>query len=235
MSLRLLVDNDPGWFPDPNGALAEPNGLLAVGGDLSVQRLVSAYRQGIFPWFNPGEPLLWWSPDPRMVLRPEALHISRSLKKTLQKNRYHTTFDRAFSDVMRLCGEPYPGRDSSWIGPEMLTAYTRLHKSGIAHSVETWDRDDQLCGGLYGVLIGAAFFGESMFSRRSDASKIALVGLCQRLQAIGVRVLDCQMVTPHLASMGSTPISRAQFLRDITGLVNTTTQPFTDRSAIEQS
>jgi len=228
VSLRLLVDDDPGWFPDPKHALREPNGLLAVGGDLSVTRLVSAYRQGIFPWFSNGEPILWWSPDPRMVLRPDTIHISRSLKKTIRRHVFRTTLDEDFGAVISACAQAAPGREETWIGKEMIAAYTRLHHHGVAHSVETRDAEGHLCGGLYGLLIGRVFFGESMFSRCSDASKLAMVALCRRLQALDVPLIDCQMVTPHLARMGAVTIPRRRFLREIHRAVTAQAGPFTD-------
>lgn len=198
-------------FPPLEMALTKPNGLLAAGGDLSPQRLISAYRQGIFPWFNEDEPILWWSPDPRMVLFPSELKISRSLKKVLRKGHYKICTDRHFDQVMRSCAAaPREGQSGTWIHPEMMMAYTSLHKMGLAHSVETWI-DDKLVGGLYGIALGKVFFGESMFSSITDASKIALVHLVKQLEHQGVGMIDCQMKTAHLASFGAREIPRKEF------------------------
>ncbi len=202
-------------FPPVERALAEPrgpNGLLAAGGDLSPQRLLAAYRRGIFPWYSAGEPILWWSPDPRMVLFPDELKISRSLAKVLRNADYEVRLDTAFADVMAACASmPRPGQAGTWITAEMQAAYRRLHQLGYAHSVETWI-DGRLAGGLYGVAIGRAFFGESMFSRRSNASKIALAHLCEHLERLEFGIIDCQMETPHLASLGARPIPRSDFV-----------------------
>ncbi len=198
-------------FPRLDTALAEPNGLLAAGGDLSPQRMIAAYRHGIFPWYSAGEPILWWSPDPRMVLFPEELSISRSLAKTLRNARYEVRLDTAFGDVVKACaGKPRAGQSGTWITPEMLAAYRELHLLGYAHSVETWI-GDTLAGGLYGVAIGRAFYGESMFSHARDASKIALAHLCAHLKRRGFGIIDCQMETRHLASLGARPIPRRDF------------------------
>ena len=201
-------------FPTPEQALREPNGLLAAGADLSPGRLLAAYRQGIFPWFNAGEPILWWSPDPRMVLRPDGFKLSRSLAKTLRSGRYAVSFDRAFTEVMQACAAPRDGQAGTWIQPEIVAAYTALHRLGYAHSVESW-RDGQLVGGLYGVAIGRMFYGESMFSRQADASKVALAHLCAGLTAAGFGLIDCQMKTAHLASLGADEIPRAEFIRQV--------------------
>jgi leucyl/phenylalanyl-tRNA--protein transferase len=199
-------------FPPPATALREPNGLLAAGADLSPQRLVSAYRRGIFPWFGAGDPILWWSPDPRMVLIPDQLKISRSLTKTLRNADYTVKLDSAFAQVIAACATtPREGQSGTWIVPAMQAAYLRLHGLGIAHSVETW-HDGKLVGGLYGIALGQAFFGESMFSHRTDASKIALAHLCAYLAAREFGIIDCQMETVHLASMGASPIPRDDFL-----------------------
>lgn len=203
-------------FPPLEQALIEPNGLLAAGGDLSVPRLLAAYRRGIFPWFNPGEPILWWSPDPRMVLFPSEFKLSRSLKKKLKRAEYEVRVDTAFARVMRACAEPREPGGGTWIGEPMLAAYGELHEAGYAHSFETWRRDEQdehLVGGLYGVAIGRAFFGESMFSRETDASKIALAHLVAHLERHAFGVIDCQMNTAHLASLGARAIARAEFSR----------------------
>jgi len=201
-------------FPPVETALVEPNGLLAAGGDLAPERLLAAYRLGIFPWYSPGEPLLWWSPDPRMVLFPAELKISRSFAKTLKNGRYEVRLDTSFARVMGECAEPRGGQSGTWISAEMRSAYTRLHQLGYAHSVETWI-DEELVGGLYGVAIGRAFYGESMFSRVSDASKIALAHLCRYLDRRGFAVIDCQMKTPHLASLGAREIPRREFVAEL--------------------
>jgi leucyl/phenylalanyl-tRNA--protein transferase len=198
-------------FPPPERALREPNGLLAAGGDLSPGRLLAAYRRGIFPWFSAGDPILWWSPDPRMVLRPDELKISRSLRRTLRNGTYRVRLDHDFAGVVHACAEaPRDGQRGTWITMEMQQAYLALHRLGHAHSVETWI-DGQLAGGLYGVAIGRAFFGESMFSRVSDASKIALAHLCLHLKRLDFGIIDCQMETAHLASLGARPIPRRDF------------------------
>ena len=202
-------------FPPVELALAEPdgpNGLLAAGGDLSPERILAAYRRGIFPWYSAGEPILWWSPDPRMVLFPSELKISRSLAKTLRNRDYTVTLDTDFGAVVAACAEtPRDGQQGTWITVEMQAAYRRLHELGHAHSVEVW-MDGKLAGGLYGVALGRAFYGESMFSRRRDASKIALVHLCFFLQRHGFGIIDCQMETMHLATLGARPIPRSEFV-----------------------
>lgn len=205
-------------FPPLENALSEPNGLLAAGGDLSPQRLLEAYRKGIFPWFNEGEPILWWSPDPRMVLFPNELKISRSLRKTLKKDHYQIRTDRNFSQVMHACASPRKGQAGTWIHPEMIAAYTALHEMGLAHSVEIW-MDGVLAGGLYGVTLGKVFFGESMFSRVPDASKIAFVYLVKQLQCWEFGLIDCQVKTGHLASLGAREISRKEFSQKLDTLI----------------
>jgi len=205
-------------FPPVQRALQEPNGLLAAGGDLSTQRLLSAYKKGIFPWFSEGEPILWWSPDPRMTMFPANIRISRSLHKILKQNRYTIRADTAFSSVMHACAAPRHGQIGTWIHPEMIAAYENLHQLGLCHSVETW-LDDELVGGLYGVSLGRAFFGESMFSRVSDASKIALVYLARQLQQWDFGLIDCQMKTPHLVSMGAIEIPRQEFSNLLAALI----------------
>ncbi|MGH8763667.1 MAG: leucyl/phenylalanyl-tRNA--protein transferase [Nitrosospira sp.] len=206
-------------FPPLNSALTHPNGLLAVGGDLSPRRLIEAYRHGIFPWFNEGEPVLWWSPDPRMVLFPGELRISRSLKKALKKGDYEIRVDSAFSEVMQACAKPRRERPGTWIHAEMISAYAALHEMGSAHSVEVWI-GGELMGGLYGVAQGRMFFGESMFSRVSDASKIAFVHLVMHLERRGFHMIDCQMKTAHLASLGAREIPRKEFSQKLKELVN---------------
>lgn len=197
-------------FPPP--FLAEPDGLLAVGGDLSVERLLLAYRSGIFPWYEDGEPLLWWSPDPRLVLLPEELHVSRSLARTLRRGTFRIAYDTDFAQVIRKCADARgPGRDGTWITRAMIAAYNRLHRGGYAHCAEAW-QGDVLAGGLYGVAIGGCFFGESMFSEAPDASKAAFAALVERLRESGFRLIDCQVHTPHLVRFGAREIPRRAFL-----------------------
>ena len=212
--LFSLDGTDPDTpFPPPSMAETDPDGLLAIGGDLSETRLLNAYRAGIFPWFSDNQPLLWWSPDPRTLLFPDRLHVSRSLRKTLRRQLFHVTFDTAFEQVIQHCARiPRAGQDGTWITTGMIDAYCKLHRHGHAHSVEVW-HGDELAGGLYGVAIGAAFYGESMFSRRRDASKIALVKLIDKLAAAGFLFLDCQVVTDHLMSLGAETVDRSAFLR----------------------
>ena len=199
------------WFPPVEAA--EDYGLLAIGGDLSAERLLLAYSLGIFPWYNPGEPILWWSPDPRCVLFPDELHISRSLQRCLRKQPFRVSFNENFPGVIYWCRRLRAGPEGSgtWITPDMRKAYLRLHELGFAHSVECWE-EEQLVGGIYGVCIGRCFFGESMFSRRPNASKIALVELVRHLQDKDFVLLDCQQTTEHLLSMGAREISRKDFL-----------------------
>jgi leucyl/phenylalanyl-tRNA--protein transferase len=200
-------------FPPPH--LATREGLLAVGGDLSLQRLLLAYRQGIFPWFSDAEPILWWSPDPRLVLYPEKMHLSASLKKRIRQHRFQLTADRAFNAVITQCSRvPRKKQDGTWIVASMVEAYTILHHNGFAHSIEAW-QEDELVGGLYGVSLGRCFFGESMFSRATDASKIALAGLVQFLSGLKFKLIDCQVPTPHLISLGATEIPRKRFLSEL--------------------
>ena len=212
-----LRTTDP--FPSPRRALRKPNGLLAAGADLAVPRLLDAYRHGIFPWYSPGEPVLWWSPDPRMVLVPARIGVSRSLRKRIKRREYEVRTDTAFEAVMRACAKPRPDQQGTWISEEMIEAYVALHKAGYAHSVETWG-SDALVGGLYGVAIGRVFFGESMFARRTDASKVALARLARQLERWSFGLIDCQMSTPHLASLGAQEIARADFMRAVEELVN---------------
>ena len=197
-------------FPPLDKALREPNGLLAAGGDLSAERLLAAYRHGCFPWYQEGQPLLWWSPDPRTVLYPDELHVSRSLRKRMRQESFTVTFDQAFADVIDGCARPRSYTQETWITSHMKAAYLKLHEMGVAHSVEVW-RDRQLVGGLYGLAIGRLFFGESMFSQASDASKVGFVTLVERLQAWGFKLVDCQMPTQHLASFGARAIPRRTF------------------------
>src|ERR1700704_233608 len=189
-------------FPPIQSALKDPNGLLAAGADLSRERLLEAYRHGIFPWFSEGDPILWWSPDPRMILFPAELKISRSFGKTLRNRSYEARFDSAFDEVLAGCAAPRKGSPGTWISGAMIEAYRNLHRLGYAHSVETWI-DGDLAGGLYGAAIGRGFFGESMFSRARDASKIALAALVAHLESAGFGLIDCQMRTPHLETLGA--------------------------------
>lgn len=215
--LGWIGRDDP--FPPVEQALREPNGLLCAGGDLSQRRLLEAYRHGIFPWYSRGEPILWWSPDPRMVLHCEELKVSRSLSKSLRNKGFELRVDSAFREVLKGCAEPRGDGGGTWLSPAMRTAYLALHEAGHAHSFETW-RDGELVGGLYGVAIGRMFYGESMFSRATDASKVALVHLVRFLQARGFPLVDCQMRTPLLASLGAREVARRSFLRAVSALVN---------------
>ena len=208
---RLSAHRSDLRFPPVD--LASPEGLLAIGGDLRPERLLEAYRHGIFPWNSGNQPILWWSPDPRTVLFPEKLHISRSLKRSLRPGQFSLTLDTKFREVMLGCAGPRPQYPDggTWITAEMLAAYTRLHELGYAHSVETW-QEGQLVGGLYGVALGGAFFAESMFTHASDASKIALVSLVRQLQTWGFRLIDCQQSSPHITALGAEAIPRQNFL-----------------------
>ena len=206
-------------FPPLHTALTAPNGLLAVGGDLSPQRLIEAYRSGIFPWFNSGEPVLWWSPDPRMVLFPGKIRISKSLRKVLKKGGYEVRLDTAFRQVIEACAAPRLQQAGTWIHDEVVSAYSILHEMGMAHSVEIWI-GGELAGGLYGVAQGRVFFGESMFSHVPNASKIALVHLAGQLERWGFGMIDCQMKTAHLASLGAVEIAREEFSQRLKELVN---------------
>jgi leucyl/phenylalanyl-tRNA---protein transferase len=208
-------------FPPVTQALRSPNGLLAAGGDLSSSRLLEAYRHGIFPWFSAGEPVLWWSPDPRMVLFPNEFKVSHSLHKTLQKKGYEVRTDSAFEQVMRSCAAPREGANGTWIHEEMIAAYCELHRLGYAHSVETW-MENKLVGGLYGMSIGRMFYGESMFSFKTDASKIALAHLSAQLARWNFGMIDCQMNTPHLSSLGAREIPRTEFIARLQDLINYT-------------
>ncbi|MBF0426142.1 MAG: leucyl/phenylalanyl-tRNA--protein transferase [Magnetococcales bacterium] len=215
MPVFRLPDEEP-LFPPVE--LAEADGLLAVGGDLSPERLLAAYRLGIFPWYAEGQPLLWWSPDPRMVLKPEWFHLPRSLKKTLRQGRFHLTLDQAFPEVMRACGA-VRAATGTWVTEAMIAAYIRLHEMGFAHSAEAWEPwegSHRLVGGVYGVAIGRCFFGESMFFHVADASKCAFAFLVDILRAKGFTLIDCQMHTPHLARFGARTMPRRQFLAELT-------------------
>lgn len=197
-------------FPALSAALKDPDGLLAIGGDLSPERMLNAYQRGIFPWYNEGQPILWWSPDPRWVLEPAAVKISRSLGKTLRRQVFQVTFDTQFSRVVSLCAAPRKDTDATWITRDISQSFTLLHQQGYAHSVECW-HDNRLVGGLYGLAIGRVFFGESMFSHRNDASKVALVHLARQLQAWDFRLIDCQVYSRHLESLGAVAMSRDRF------------------------
>jgi leucyl/phenylalanyl-tRNA--protein transferase len=205
-------------LPPVERALREPNGLLAAGGDLSPERLLDAYRRGVFPWFGEDDPLLWWSPDPRMVLFVREVHVSRSLRRVIRSRRFRVTADVAFGEVIAGCGAPAVDRESTWITPAMEKAYQRLASLGLAHSVEAW-AGSELAGGLYGVAIGRMFYGESMFSRQRDASKVVLVHLGRQLERWGFELIDCQMSTPHLASLGAREIPRSQFVERLQRLI----------------
>lgn len=207
----LAAEDPPERFPPVSQALDEPQGLLAAGGDLSPERLVAAYRRGIFPWYSPGEPVLWWSPDPREVLFPAEMHRSRSLQRTIRRGTFQVTQDAAFGQVIAACAAARGERTGTWITAEMQAAYCELHRRGLAHSIEAW-LDGELAGGLYGVRTGRVFCGESMFSRRDDASKVALAWLVDRCPGLGIALIDCQMPSEHLRRLGSRPIPRRQFL-----------------------
>jgi len=206
-----LDPNVRGVFPDVSEALTEPDGLLAIGGDLSMERLLAAYRHGIFPWYSYGQPILWWSPNPRTILCLTALRVSRSLRKALKRPDYEIRFDTAFAEVLKQCAQPRKDGLGTWITDEMHRAYVRLHRAGFAHSVEVW-RDNELIGGLYGVALGKIFFGESMFSRQRDASKIAFVYLVRQLAKWRFALVDCQVYSEHLASLGAERIPRERFI-----------------------
>jgi leucyl/phenylalanyl-tRNA--protein transferase len=208
-------------FPPVEQATAE--GLLAIGGDLRPERLIEAYRHGIFPWYNDDQPILWWSPDPRAVLFPARLHVPRSVEKIIRRRQFTVTFDRCFRDVMIQCAAPRPQypEGGTWITPAMIAAYTRLHELGYAHSVEAWE-EDRLVGGVYGVALGGAFFAESMFTRVDNASKVALVSLVRQLHAWGFRIMDCQQSSPHVMRFGAEEIARREFLRHLATAIGLT-------------
>ncbi|MDR9497791.1 MAG: leucyl/phenylalanyl-tRNA--protein transferase [Hydrogenovibrio sp.] len=211
LSAPFWLDPHPVAFPPTHLALNEPDGLLAIGGDLTSEWLLSAYQKGIFPWYAHDDPILWWTPNPRSVLFTDAIHLSKSLRKRLRQQRYRVTFDQDFTQVMSACAHtPRPDQDGTWILPEMIQAYERLFQQGHAHSVEVWEQEE-LVGGLYGVVIGRMFYGESMFSRHNDASKIALVALCTQLRQWGFRLIDTQVATDHLQRLGARLVSREHF------------------------
>lgn len=212
-------------FPPIDAALEEPNGLLAAGGDLSPARILAAYRRGIFPWFGAGQPILWWSPDPRMVLYVEEFHASHSLKKRVKRGDFEVRLDTAFDDVIEQCAQtPRDGQLGTWITPAVMDAYRELHAEGFGHSVEAW-QDGELVGGLYGLAIDHMFFGESMFAHESDASKVALTGLIDLLRGLDVPLVDCQQETAHLATFGARPISRRRFAAHLSDLIHSTEPP----------
>lgn len=217
--IPLLGPGDP--FPPVERAMDDPNGLLAAGGGLGVARLVEAYSHGIFPWFSEGDPVLWWCPDPRMVLATDAVHVSRSLQRRLRRHDYQITMDRAFAEVLRDCAAPRRDHAETWLVPSMMRAYQRLHDAGVAHSLEVWI-DGSLAGGIYGVAIGRMFFGESMFSRQTNGSKMALVALAAQLTRWAFPLIDCQMQTAHLVTMGAREMARAKFVPLVTRLVQRT-------------
>lgn len=207
-------------FPDTSLAETEPNGLLAIGGDLTTTRILKAYEKGVFPWFSAGQPILWWSPSPRMVLYPGELHVSRSLRKSLRNKGFEVSINRAFDAVIQGCAGPRRGQPDTWLVPGMIDAYSKLHEAGYAHSFEVW-HEDFLVGGLYGVALGQVFFGESMFSRRANASKIALVLLAEHAQTLPLRLIDCQIHTDHLSTLGAREIRRDQFRRELSHAIDT--------------
>ncbi len=214
--IPFLGPADP--FPPVDQALDHPDGLLAAGGSLSTRRLLDAYRRGIFPWFSEGDPILWWSPDPRTVLRPSRVHVSHSLRKRLRKDAFLITIDRAFTRVLDGCAAPRADDAGTWLSTPMRRAYTTLHGAGFAHSIEVW-MDGELAGGIYGVAIGRMFFGESMFTRRTDASKIAMVRLAAQLDRWACPLIDCQLETDHLLSLGAEPLPRREFVAEVAHLV----------------
>ncbi|MBT8146250.1 MAG: leucyl/phenylalanyl-tRNA--protein transferase [Gammaproteobacteria bacterium] len=218
------LDPDRIGFPDTDQALTSPNGLLAAGGSLRPEWLIHAYQRGIFPWFEADQPILWWCPDPRMVLFPEELHVSRSLNKLIRNNPFQLSIDEDFAAVITACSEPRLKSEDTWITEELKAAYQTLHALGVAHSVEVWDKD-RLAGGLYGVALGKVFFGESMFSRSSNSSKLALVFLVQHLRKWGYELIDCQVATGHLASLGAREIPRREFQVRLTELIGRQTRP----------
>jgi leucyl/phenylalanyl-tRNA--protein transferase len=215
MKLTLLDPNNPNErFPFPKTALTDPNGLLAAGGCLSTTRLINAYKQGIFPWFNRNEPILWWSPDPRLILTPLKLKMSRSLMKTIRQQRFKLTVDKAFEDVIDACAMTRKYTHGTWISEEMKQAYIQLHHQGVAHSAEAW-LDGELVGGLYGVAIGQVFFGESMFYTQRDASKVVFAQLVNKFHLWNYQLIDCQVHSDHLASLGAYEISRKDFMEKL--------------------
>jgi leucyl/phenylalanyl-tRNA--protein transferase len=230
--ITVLHPHDPpDRFPDPAHAVREPNGLLAIGGDLSLPRLVAAYQRGIFPWYNSGEPILWWSPDPRAILLPTEIHVSRRLRRRMRETPYRVSLNEAFHQVVAACAAPRHSGPGTWLVPEMQQAYGRLHRHGLAHSIELW-QDTELVGGLYGVALGQAFFGESMFSRVPDASKMLLVILGQQLARRGYRFIDGQVASDHLLRMGAQLWARERFLQELAlAISQTPSSPLTPLDA----
>ena len=220
MNISWLTD-DCEDFPSVDNALEEPNGLLAAGGDLSTKRLINAYSNGIFPWYDDDQPILWWSPNPRAIIIPSQLHCSKSLKKTIRKSMLTYTFDKAFTDVIGRCGAVREHNQGTWITEEMRDAYTELHYQGHAHSIEIWD-EQELVGGLYGVAIGKVFFGESMFSLQANASKMAMLAIGKHLGECGYKLIDCQVESDHLFTMGAVLITRDNFIQSLRNLVDAT-------------
>jgi len=218
MFFKLETSSDAP-FPDPALAETNPNGLLAVGGDLTIPRLLNAYKKGIFPWYSEGDPILWWSPNPRLILKPQDLHISRSLQKLIRQQKFDITINQCFEQVINACAQPAKERETTWITDEIKQAYIDFHKAGFALSFEIWF-EKKLVGGLYGVCIGQAFFGESMFSLMSNTSKLALVTLVEYALKHNIQLIDCQMTTPHLLSMGAKEMSRACFLKELKNKVS---------------
>lgn len=212
------LDDDVTWFPDPKTALVEPNGLLAIGGDLKPERIFNGYQQGVFPWFSEDEPLMWWSPDPRAIFPNSDVKINKSLKKFLNKCNYSVSINTHFLQVIELCAKPRPNSEGTWIMPEMIKAYNQLHLQGKAHSIEIWQIDNNgktLIGGLYGVLVGECFCGESMFSAKPNASKLALLCLSELMKASDTAFIDCQLPNPYLMSMGAQLVSRDVYLQNL--------------------
>jgi leucyl/phenylalanyl-tRNA--protein transferase len=212
------LDQSALWFPDPEQALDDPDGLLAIGGDLSTERLKLAYQSGIFPWFSDDQPILWWSPDPRCVLFPSEIHVARSLRRTLNSQHFTITADRAFGRVIRLCAQTRA--EGTWITDDMMASYSTLHRQGIAHSIEAWNPGGELVGGMYGIALGRCFFGESMFSLETNASKVLMVHLARQLDAWGYAIMDCQVESGHLLRMGARTIPRQRFLSILREAVN---------------
>lgn len=206
----LSAEDAPHSFPDVEAALREPDGLLAAGGDLTRERLLYAYAHGIFPWYEDGQPILWWSPDPRCIMRPAEFRVSRRLQQYLRGSTFTLTCNRAFGDVIRACAENRPSQQGTWITSDIVDAFEQLHIDGWAHSVEIWD-DSELVGGIYGLSIGRVFFGESMFSRRDNASKFAMLGICQILARNDFALLDCQVLSQHLTTLGARLMPRPEF------------------------
>ena len=234
LDLPRLDDHPEAPFPSTNDALESPNGLLAWGGDLDPRRLLAAYRAGIFPWYSEGQPVFWWSPAPRCVIFPDQVYLSRRTRRRYNSGIYRLSADTAFEEVIAACAEPRTYDAGTWLTQDMCEAYTRLHRMGHAHSLEVWDAEG-LCGGIYGLAVGSIFFGESMFSRRTDASKIALIALCRQLHAWGYGLLDCQVGNPHLFHMGAVELGRESFEEWLDLLVVQTRDPgsWTDRVQFE--